>query len=265
MAWMTEESPAALSVGSAPPALRIDGLQLTTDILRLNECTSCEQIHDALAAICATLGFDGFLFGGRYQTGGTRYVEQIVSNYSPSWRARYQDPDFIHADPTFDHARTSISPLVWSDRIYASAAQRAYQQEALRHGLAEGATFPVHGRNGDVARLNLSLTRADAPARAHVRAMLMWGALLATMTHEATGRVVRQRGHPAPPALTRREAEVLDWIAAGKSNWEISRLVAITEHGVSHHVRNILLKFEVGCRHQAVAKAIAFGVLRNRV
>ena len=95
--------------------------------------------------------------------------------------------------------------------------------------------------------------------------MLMWGALLATMTHEATGRVVRQRSLAALPALTRRETEVLDWIAAGKSNWEISRLVEISEHGVSHHVRNILLKFEVGCRHQAVAKAIAFGMLRNKV
>ena len=264
MELMANDIPAARS---APPAkaLRIDGLQLTTDILRLNECTTCEQIQDALADICATLGFDGFLFGGRYQTGGTRYVEQVVSNYSPEWRRRYDELGFIHADPTFAHARTSISPLVWADRMYVTPDQRAYQQEALQHGLAEGATFPVHGRNGDVARLNLSLVRSDAAARGHVRAMLMWGALLATMTHEATGRIVRRRSIAAPPPLTRRETEVLDWIAAGKSNWEISRLVEISEHGVSHHVRNILLKFEVGCRHQAVAKAIAFGMLRNRV
>lgn len=250
---------------AAPVARRIDGLQLTTDILLLNECTSCTQIHDALAEFCATLGFDGFLFGGRYQTGGTRYVEQVDSNYSPAWRHRYEELGLVDADPTFAHARASLSPLVWSDQMYVTEAQRAYQQEALQHGLVEGATFPVHGRNGDVARLNLSLARGGAPARSHVRSMLMWGALLATMAHEATGRVVRQRSLAALPALTRRETEVLDWIAAGKSNWEISRLVAISEHGVSHHVRNILLKFAVGCRHQAVAKAIAFGMLRNKV
>ncbi len=244
--------------------VRVDGLQMTTDILRLNECATIEQIHAALAEICARLGFDGFLFSGRYQTGGTRFVEQAMSNNSQAWRQRYDAQGLLDADPTFAHARTSISPLVWSDRIYATAAQRAYQQEALAHGLLEGATFPVHGRNGDVARLNLSLARADAPARSHVRAMLMWGSLLATMTHEATGRVVRRRSQVTLPALTRRETEVLDWIAAGKSNWEISRLVEISEHGVSHHVRNLLLKFEVGCRHQAVAKAIAFGMLRNR-
>lgn len=260
MAMIANALPAA-----APATRRIDGLQLTTDILLLNECTSCDQIQDALADICAALGFDGFLFGGRYQTGGTRYVEQVATNYSPAWRHRYEELGMVDADPTFAHARTSICPLVWSDQMYDTPARRAYQQEALRHGLLEGVTFPVHGRNGDVARLNLSLARADAPARSHVRSMLMWGALLATMTHEASARVVRQCSLAALPALTRRETEVLDWIAAGKSNWEISRLVAISEHGVSHHVRNILLKFEVGCRHQAVAKAVAFGMLRNKV
>jgi LuxR family quorum-sensing transcriptional regulator LasR len=251
-------------IARATPA-RIDGLQMTTDILRLNECTSCEQIQTALAAICATLGFDGFLFSGRYQTGGTRFVEQVVSNLDPAWRRHYDEHDLIEVDPTFAHARTSLSPLVWSDAMFGTVDERAYQRQAQAHGLLSGATFPVHGRNGDVARLNLSLARADAPARSHVRAMLMWGALLATMTHEATGRVVRRRSLGALPALTRRETEVLDWIAAGKSNWEISRLVDISEHGVSHHVRNILLKFEVGCRHQAVAKAVAFGMLRNKV
>ena len=268
MELIAKEMPTVLAgapLAPAAQAVRVNGLQLTTDILRLNECTSVAQIQDALGAICVRLGFDGFLFSGRYQTGGTRYVEHIASNYSDAWRRRYDEHDLNQADPTFAHARTSLSPLVWSERMYATPAQRAYHQEALQHGLAEGATFPVHGRNGDVARLNLSLARSDAASRSHVRSMLMWGALLATMTHEATGRVVRQRSLAALPALTRRETEVLDWIAAGKSNWEISRLVEISEHGVSHHVRNILLKFEVGCRHQAVAKAIAFGMLRNKV
>ena len=61
--------------------------------------------------------------------------------------------------------------------------------------------------------------------------------------------------------LKKRETEVLQWISNGKSTWEISKLVGISEHGVVHHVRNVLTKFDVASRHQAVAKAVAHGLL----
>jgi LuxR family quorum-sensing transcriptional regulator LasR len=74
-------------------------------------------------------------------------------------------------------------------------------------------------------------------------------------------RIVKAQRMAPAPRLTTREAEVLNLVAAGKSTWEISRLLNISEHGVSHHVRNVLVKFDVGSRHQAVAKAVAFGLL----
>jgi len=63
------------------------------------------------------------------------------------------------------------------------------------------------------------------------------------------------------PKLTKRETEVLRWIAAGKSTREISTLLNISEHGVIHHVRNLLLKFAAKSRHQVVLKAFALGLL----
>lgn len=242
------------------PRNDIDNIQLTTEILNLNECTTFEQVNTALFTISDKLGFDAFLYRGRFQTGGTRYVEQIESNYHPSWRQRYEN-EFMQIDPTVTHAYSSLSPLVWSDDMYTNEEQQSFKKEARRHGIAEGVTFPVHSRNGDVALLSLSLSRSDDEARQHARAMLTWGMLLATLTHEAVRRIVKDQSAARAPKLTKRETEVLRWIAEGKSNWEISRVVNISEHGVSHHVRNILLKFDVTSRHQAVAQAHVFGLL----
>lgn len=237
-----------------------DNAQLTTDILDLNGCVTFEQVDAALLSITGKLAFDNFLYRGRFQTGGTRFVEQIVSNHHPAWRRHYED-QFAQIDPAALHACTSLSPLVWCDDLYRSAAQQNFRKLARLHGIAEGVTFPVHSRNGDFAQLNLSLSRCGDDARRHVRATLTWGTLLATLTHEAMRRIVKDRSIVPAPALTRRELEVLKWIAEGKSNWEIARLVDISEHGVSHHVRNILLKFDVGSRHQAVAQAHVLGML----
>jgi LuxR family transcriptional regulator, quorum-sensing system regulator LasR len=235
--------------------------QLTTEILQLDTCSTFEQVHKALLSISARLGFDTFLYRGRFQTGGSRSVEHVESNYNPSWRQRYDAARYVQIDPTISHACSSICPLIWADHMYTSGPAKMLRDEAQQYGLVEGVTFPVHSRNGDFGMLSLSLSRSDDAARHHIRAMLTWGALLASMTHETMARIVKISSAAQSPKLTRREAEVLRWIAEGKSNWEISRLVEISEHGVSYHVRNILLKFDVGSRHRAVAQAQAYGLL----
>lgn len=239
----------------------LENLQLITQIMNLDECKTVEKVSAALSEISISLGFDGFMYVSRFFTGGTQYVERVLSNYDPSWLEKYEKNHYTQVDPMVSHAMSSLCPLVWTDAIFETCAQREFMEEARQHGLVQGITFPVHSRNGDVALLNLMVSRAGDEARRHVREMLIWGSLLATLTHESMRRIVKDQCMAAPPKLTRRETEVLQWVAGGKSNWEISRLVGISEHGVSHHVRNVLLKFDVASRHQAVTKAVAFGLL----
>ncbi|HYD80781.1 MAG TPA: LuxR family transcriptional regulator [Paucimonas sp.] len=239
----------------------LDSLQLVTDIMRLNDCKTFGQVNSALFEISSKLGFDAFMYGGRFHIGGTRYVERIASNYNASWLEKYETQRYAHIDPTVSHALSSLCPLVWSDDMYKNDMQHNFKEEARMHGLAEGMTLPVHSRNGDVAMLSLAVSRSGDEARRHVHKMLTFGSLLATLTHEAMRRIVKGQHMEPPPKLTKRQIEVLQWVAAGKSTWEISKLVGISEHGVIHHVRNILLKFDVASRHQAVAKAIALGLL----
>lgn len=55
--------------------------------------------------------------------------------------------------------------------------------------------------------------------------------------------------------LTPREEEVLDWIARGKKNEEIARLLFISTHTVRKHVEHIFEKLDVRTRTKAVAVA----------
>ena len=240
---------------------RFDHLQITDDIMDLNHCTTIEQVRSTLSSITAKVGFDQFLYRGRFHTGGTHYVERVVSNYDAAWREQYDRQGYTAVDPTVSHALTSLCPLVWSDEMYRTESEREYATEARLHGLSEGITIPVHSRHGDVALVNLVLSSSGEAARHHVREMMICGSLLAPLTHETMRRIVKTQQMSSVPRLTKRETEVLQWISDGKSTWEISKLVGISEHGVVHHVRNVLTKFDVGSRHQAVAKAVVHGLL----
>jgi DNA-binding NarL/FixJ family response regulator len=61
--------------------------------------------------------------------------------------------------------------------------------------------------------------------------------------------------------LSRREKEVLKWLKKGKSSWDISVILGITERTVNFHINNIMQKLDAITRTQAVAVAIEKGLV----
>jgi len=54
-------------------------------------------------------------------------------------------------------------------------------------------------------------------------------------------------------SLSLREREVLRWLREGKSSWDISVILRISERTVNYHVGNIIRKLGVVNRAQAVS------------
>lgn len=61
--------------------------------------------------------------------------------------------------------------------------------------------------------------------------------------------------------LSEREIQVLGWVRDGKTNAEIGLILDISPLTVKNHVQKILRKLDVSNRAQAVAKAVAIGLL----
>ena len=61
--------------------------------------------------------------------------------------------------------------------------------------------------------------------------------------------------------LSTREKEVLNWLKLGKSSWDISVILGISERTVNFHIYNMMQKLEVVNRPQAVAAALYLGLI----
>lgn len=82
------------------------------------------------------------------------------------------------------------------------------------------------------------------------------------LAHVAVGADMAEAEDPRFATLTEREREVLELIARGQSNAEISTSLFLSETTVKTHVRRVLAKLGVRDRVQAVVAAYESGIAR---
>jgi DNA-binding CsgD family transcriptional regulator len=75
---------------------------------------------------------------------------------------------------------------------------------------------------------------------------------------QGEGRAGRPHAHIS---MTARESEILAWVAAGKSDWAVGRILNISGKTVNFHVENAKRKLGVGTRLQAVIAAMRGGLI----
>lgn len=63
--------------------------------------------------------------------------------------------------------------------------------------------------------------------------------------------------------LSNREREVLQWMCDGKSTWDISTILGISERTVKFHSANICKKLQANNRTHAIIKAISLGMVQH--
>lgn len=61
--------------------------------------------------------------------------------------------------------------------------------------------------------------------------------------------------------LSARELNVLRWLKSGKTSWEISKILMISENTVNFHIKNIKRKLNASNRQHAVAIALANSII----
>lgn len=232
-------------------------------LMKLIDSTSENSWRDALFDVARSLGFDSVLYGAVPSKHASLETSFLHSNYSRDWRTQYDSQKLYYVDPTVSHCLTSSIPIVWEPETFIAHHQGALYEEASHFGIRSGITFPIHGRNGEVGLISFA---SDVMPGAQFNDRLMHYladlSLVRDYAFESSLKYIQARSASEPvPHLTKRELEVLKWVMAGKSSWEISRITDCAEATVNFHISNIRQKFNVNTRQQALVKAIALGII----
>ncbi|HRK17934.1 MAG TPA: helix-turn-helix domain-containing protein [Hyphomicrobiaceae bacterium] len=68
----------------------------------------------------------------------------------------------------------------------------------------------------------------------------------------------------AGEALNERERDVLNWVATGKSDWQVAQILSVSPKTVNYHVENAKRKLGAMTRIQAVVEAVRLGLIDGR-
>jgi non-specific serine/threonine protein kinase len=158
---------------------------------------------------------------------------------------------------------------VFAERHARRAARLLGAAEALREVAGAPLPTPEQGRYGDlVARVRGQL-REDmfASAWAHGRSASIEEAIALALRSEAAAAeppsATEARADGAD-ILTRREREVAELIAAGRSNREIAEALVVAVKTVDTHVEHIFRKLGVQTRAEVAVWAAQHGLLPAR-
>lgn len=234
---------------------------LQRDIVEIFEATavmdsaiSIKEIVRQLRGRIQIYGYVACLITDLPNAGTGALNEHILVNGWPAdWYDHYMAAGHYRHDPCAALCRTAIAPFVWSDigRGQTNADARRVMGEAAEFGLREGICVPIQCPFGESAAVTLAGSEVDLTpwARCTVHA-------LARHAYSAAHRLVGGlRKQPKQP-LSKRECEILQWTAAGKTAWEVSKILGISESTVNTHLRNVRQKLDTANIVQAIVEAV---------
>ncbi|WP_229440542.1 autoinducer binding domain-containing protein [Massilia sp. BSC265] len=214
------------------------------------------SLHGLVAHAARDLGFDYCAYGLRTLLPFSNPRTVMVNNYPAAWQARYAHAGYLAVDPTVAHGAASPLPVLWSEQLFAGA--RPLWEDAREHGLRVGWAQPSRTADGSKGLLTLARSH-DALSSAELRNIEGSMSWLAHATHAAMARLYQPAA--VGVTLTAREAEVLRWMADGKTSSETGQILALSERTVNFHVGNALAKLGTANKTAAVVKAALLGLI----
>lgn len=185
----------------------------------------------------------------------------INISYSSNWLYTYGKNGYAEVDPVLQSAVSSFQTQIWEQTYECarSPKQLAFIEEARSFGLTHGITTGMVEPTKNFATF-FSFAGGDRRGAIRYKDLLQYllpylhRVLIANTETPLSNRV---------KGLSPREAAVLVWMKQGKTNWEISKILGISERTIRFHVESIFSKLDVSSRTQAVAYAMEHGLVKE--
>lgn len=220
-----------------------------------SSCDDPVALASAYRDLIESCGYEHFVLSGvpTFERDPRKLVAHDA--WPQGWLDRFEKQSYFRDDPVCLFAAGRTRPFAWREARAEHATTARTQQienEAAQMGLRSGFVMPLCSMTSWQTVISIaSPERTEELDDADQGQLYLASAFLMNALERLSVDELDD------PILSRREAEVLQWVANGKTYWEVSRILSISEKTVEHHVGRIRHKLDAATTPHAVARGIA--------
>jgi LuxR family quorum sensing-dependent transcriptional regulator len=233
-----------------------DYSQLAFDLIdELERFQTPGDVVNRMSSALSQFGFSGFLISTTPDLRSAHQRQTFFDGWPDHFNQHYIQNEFYKDDPVVAMCLRNGDPFEWSEAVYDSkTAPRAkyVMDTAAEFGLRDGFAVPIYRERGliDTVTMGGNYGALDPRAKRAIH-------LVALYAHSKALSLIGA-GHPDPyqRILSNGEREALSLTAAGKTAWEISVILGISEAAIVKRIKLATRKLGSVNKTQAVVEAI---------
>jgi len=180
-------------------------------------------------------------------------------NFPKEWLSEFVSRDYFKVDTVVKENFTKYRPQYWADTKKCFQENREVSSLCLDFGMGEGYSHGSPSIAPEKTGSMFSFSGSSIQYAKRTEAILE---LVIPHLHIALTKTCKNNEpEKSNILLSVREKEVLNWLKNGKSSWEMSVILGISQSTVNFHVYKIMQKLGVINRPQAVAVATHLGLI----
>jgi len=233
----------------------------------IEECRTVENVVAELERVIRSYKFNYYGLLKQPKPNSDPMSLVLAGRWPEKWPPIYIAKKYVLIDPTVRYLARAQRPFRWSETIAAFRTdphRRRMEQmmmDARSHGMLDGYIFPIHGRNGLLGNMTIGgdvvdLSPIEMTLFNAVAGKAFWKILELRGEAEAL-----EKGSEVDMQMTRREMEILNYLADGLTSMEISKLLKISNHTVDWYMNGIQDKMKAKNRQNIVALAFRYGLI----
>tara|TARA_R110002072_G_scaffold238329_1_gene395695 strand:+ start:31791 stop:32528 length:738 start_codon:yes stop_codon:yes gene_type:complete len=238
--------------------------QFNAIVDQISNAKTKQELHEISLAFCQLVNMPYYVIGVFSQDSLYSPAIHTLNNYPKDWMDLYAEQNRHKNDPVIAYMLTSHSPVRWDKLLknerFQSVEQVLFMKQAIKYGLSNGFSIPIKSISSEFAIFSMAIGEAEnaidimdnAQPFAHTFATHLFERFLAILSQEEIKQF----------ELTKRERECMFWACEGKTTWEISKIIDISERTVLYHLNNSTKKLGAINRQHAVAISINRGLIK---
>lgn len=183
--------------------------------------------------------------------GTLKSLDLLNISYPVELMSIYITNQWNNIDPLHKENFTHFQLQYWSDTFRKHGAPKnmraVFDDFNIKEGYAHGVRN-ICGNKGSIFCFAAEKIKKEKRTERILE-------LLVPHYHETLTRILA-KSNGDTTILSPREKEILQWLACGKSTWDISTILKISERTVKFHIKNIMQKLGAVNRTHAVAIAL---------